>query len=146
MEHPSTSSPEQPRGIDRRALLRRTAVTGGALAWSTPLVQTVSSPAFAAGSPLCDTRVEADDCTFTYVPTVDCCECVEEHPDLSPAEALALCARLGRCTEDRVICGEEEEKPPPNPPSTPPSSPPPDHEVRGRQATTSVPTVIPAGT
>ncbi len=38
-------------GLDRRTLLRRSAVVGGALVWATPVVQSIASPAFAAGSP-----------------------------------------------------------------------------------------------
>ena len=43
-------SPE-PTGISRRDVLRRSAIVGGNLIWAVPLVQTVSSSAFAAGSP-----------------------------------------------------------------------------------------------
>ena len=126
----SMRSPEEPVGMDRRSLLRRGAVVGGAVAWSTPLVQTIASPAFAAGSPLCDTKVEADDCTFTYAASVDCCECVESHPGLSQQEALARCAREGRCIEDQVVCGEEEED---------------DDGEDDESIKPEVPTVIPAG-
>lgn len=38
-------------GLDRRDLIKRGAVVGGALVWSAPLVQTVASPALAATSP-----------------------------------------------------------------------------------------------
>jgi hypothetical protein len=123
---------------DRRAVLRRGAVLGAALAWSTPAVQSLASPAFAAGSPLCETRVEVDDCTLVYEQSPDCCACVESHPELPLAEALALCARAGTCIQSLEVCGEEEEKPPPDNP--PPSvNPPPG----GDQV--DVPTVIPAG-
>ena len=126
--------------LNRRSVLRRGAVLGGALAWSTPVVQSLASPAFAAGSPLCQVQVEVDDCTLTYEDRPDCCACVESHPELSLAEALALCAREGRCLKTLEVCGEEEGKPPPKspPPGQPPPPPP-----GGEQA--SVPTVIPAG-
>ena len=35
-------------GIDRRTLLKRSAVVGGTLVWAAPLVQTLAKPAFAA--------------------------------------------------------------------------------------------------
>ena len=41
-------------GFDRRTLLKRGAVVGGAAMWTTPLVQTLTAPAWAAGSPLAD--------------------------------------------------------------------------------------------
>src|SRR5687767_6787039 len=110
MEGSTSSGNDQPGGIDRRSLLRRSAVVSGVVVWTTPVVQTVMSPAFAAGSPLCEIKFEADNCTHTFVPTVDCCECVESHPNLSLQEALERCAREGRCQEDQVICGEEEER------------------------------------
>ena len=119
--------------VDRRRLLRTGAVAGSLL-WATPVVQSVASPAFAAGSPLCATRVEVGNCTITYVPTVDCCECVESHPELSLADALALCARQGVCAEDLVTCGEEEEEPPPD-----------ENDRDDRDDQGGVPTVIPAG-
>ncbi len=145
------------RTLDRRAVLRRGAVLGGAVAWTTPVVQSLASPAFATGSALCETRVETDDCTLEYQDSPDCCHCVKEHPGLPLAETLALCAQQGACVKTLEVCGEEEEKPPPHeppqhPPTTPPQSPPATPStVAGAQAsvpasvTASVPTVIPAG-
>lgn len=127
---PITGSPSEPTAIDRRSLLRRGAVAGGIAAWSTPLVQTVTSPAFAAGSPLCDTKVEVDDCVHTYVASVDCCECVEAHPNLSPAAALAACTGKGRCVEDTVVCGDQDKR---------------DDKDANQSLKPTVPTVIPAG-
>lgn len=37
-------------GLDRRAVLRRGAILGGALVWTVPAVQTLAGPAFAAGT------------------------------------------------------------------------------------------------
>lgn len=49
---PSESTWAVNLGISRRDLLRRGAVVGGALLWTTPMVQTLARPAFAAeGSP-----------------------------------------------------------------------------------------------
>lgn len=127
-----------PGELDRRAVLRRGAVLGGALMWSTPVVQSLASPAFAAGSPLCQTRVETEDCTLVYEDSPDCCACVESHPELSLADALALCARRGVCLQTVEVCGEEEEEPPPS--SPPPAAPPP-----GGEEEVQVPTVFPAG-
>ena len=39
-------------GFDRRTLLKRGAVVGGAAMWATPVVQSLAAPAWAAGSPL----------------------------------------------------------------------------------------------
>ena len=39
-------------GLDRRTMLKRSAVVGGALVWTTPVVQSLASPAFAATSPI----------------------------------------------------------------------------------------------
>ena len=39
-----------PRTLERRTVLRRAGVVVGATAWSTPVVQSISSPAFATGS------------------------------------------------------------------------------------------------
>lgn len=48
-------SEQQPQGVDRRTLLKRTALTGGAMVWTVPAVQSIVAPAFASstGSPLC---------------------------------------------------------------------------------------------
>lgn len=45
MEH------DDQQGMDRRDLIKRGAIVGGALVWTAPLVQTIASPAFAASSP-----------------------------------------------------------------------------------------------
>jgi hypothetical protein len=42
---------ETPADMDRRQLLRRGALLGGALAWTAPVVQSISPAAFADGSP-----------------------------------------------------------------------------------------------
>jgi len=44
-QHPG----DDPVGINRRTLLKRSAVVGGALVWAAPAVQTLAKPAFAAG-------------------------------------------------------------------------------------------------
>lgn len=120
--------------LDRRALLRRGAVLGGAVAWSTPMVQSLASPAFAAGSPLCRTRVETEDCTLVYEESPDCCACVEQHPELSLADALDLCAQQGACLQTLELCGDQDREPPPGPDGDGGS----DYDV-------DVPTVFPAG-
>jgi hypothetical protein len=43
---------EPSAGMDRRQLLRRGALLGGALAWTAPVVQSISPAAFADGSPI----------------------------------------------------------------------------------------------
>jgi hypothetical protein len=42
---------ETTEGLGRRDLLKRGAIVGGAVLWTTPVVQSLASPAFAAGSP-----------------------------------------------------------------------------------------------
>lgn len=54
-------------GISRRTLLRRGAVVGGALLWTTPIVQSIPHPAFAAGSPPPDGKA------ISYVAVVITC-------------------------------------------------------------------------
>lgn len=39
-------------GLDRRSLIKRSAVVGGALVWTTPVVQSIARPAFADTSPV----------------------------------------------------------------------------------------------
>lgn len=51
LEH--EESPAGDGGLDRRTLLKRSAVVGGAAVWATPVVQSLARPAFAAGSPVC---------------------------------------------------------------------------------------------
>lgn len=38
---------QSPEGLDRRTMLKRGAVVGGALVWATPVVQSLAGPAFA---------------------------------------------------------------------------------------------------
>lgn len=45
-------SVEETNGFDRRSLIKRAAVVGAATAWATPTVQSITAPAFAAGSPV----------------------------------------------------------------------------------------------
>ena len=43
---------QSPEGLDRRTMLKRGAIVGGALVWTTPIVQSIAAPAFAATSPV----------------------------------------------------------------------------------------------
>ncbi len=119
------------RAVDRRTVLRRAAVTGGAVVWTAPVVQSLASPAFAAGSPLCDVKVVVDNCVLTYQESPDCCQCIEDaaaaNPNISLADALAGCSVCGTPTK---VCGKQDRNPPP-----PERAP----------GTQGVPTVIPAG-
>ena len=45
-------TPEDEGGLSRRDMLRRSALVGGTVVWMAPAVQTLASPAFAAGSPV----------------------------------------------------------------------------------------------
>lgn len=51
-------------GLNRRDVLKRGAAVGGALVWTVPVVQSLASPAFAAGSSA------GDSCSFTLTVTV----------------------------------------------------------------------------
>jgi hypothetical protein len=50
MDNTPTLGEDPGGGLDRRALLRRGAILGGALVWTVPAVQTLAGPAFAAGT------------------------------------------------------------------------------------------------
>lgn len=69
-------------GIDRRTLIKRGAVVGGTLVWAAPVVQSLSAPAFAAGSPLRECQVETctSDGTTREIRLYDadpaCCDCL----------------------------------------------------------------------
>ena len=90
-------------GLDRRSVLRRGAVLGGALVWTVPAVQTIAGPAFAAGSPRCETsltgRLDGRCVTFTYNPTEQCCSCIgaTEGPTTPLPFAIMMCAGSGAC-------------------------------------------------
>lgn len=94
-------------GISRRTLIKRGAVVGGTLVWAAPVVQSLSAPAFAAGSPACSLAVTnnqtgdacqelgilipADDasnqgldCCSTYNP--DCTYVFTPHPSPEPCQ------------------------------------------------------------
>ena len=51
-------SEEVSEGLDRRDLLKRGAMVGGALVWTVPAVQTLAGPAFATTSPIGQPCVE----------------------------------------------------------------------------------------
>jgi hypothetical protein len=101
-------------GLDRRTVIRRGAILGGALVWTAPAVQTIAGPAFAAGTPcvpgitvFIDTdangRYDAgtDECIGTATFTngsaqgADCCECFESTG--ANAAALTVCLTNGQC-------------------------------------------------
>ena len=107
MEHTGKS---EDQGLDRRSVLRRGAVLGGALVWTAPAVQTIAGPAFASGSPRCTAEVEA---SYTYYEgrvkktgcvvyrfgdTTECCDCIEKLSALPLPVAILACAFGGKCT------------------------------------------------
>lgn len=71
-------------GISRRTLIKRSAVVGGTLVWATPVVQSLSAPAFAYGSPACivttrHTNRRRTICrTVVFESTAACCECIND--------------------------------------------------------------------
>lgn len=52
------TGPGDDQNFSRRDMLRRSALLGGAVVWTTPLIQTLSSPAFANGSPVQESPCE----------------------------------------------------------------------------------------
>lgn len=85
---------EGPGGLDRRTVLRRGAILGGALVWTVPAVQTLAGPAFAAGSPCIGKFQYSDDrgvCVkVQYLADNDCCDCIS-----TTAAALAASGPAG---------------------------------------------------
>lgn len=108
MELPeSAESAEGTPGLDRRNVLRRGAVLGGALVWTVPAVQTLSGAAFAAGSPLCSVEVRFIDAggvcqKVVFTPSASCCNCVAAQqgpPNNFPLPiAIAVCIANASCT------------------------------------------------
>jgi hypothetical protein len=101
---------ENEAGLDRRAVLRRGAILGGALMWTTPAVQTIAGPAFAAGTPRCSTRLEGEfrdkygnrQCVeVVYDPTESCCSCIATKTSAGKIlpVAIALCEATYMCVE-----------------------------------------------
>ena len=103
---PTRDGPDEEVGIDRRAVLRRGAVFGGALVWTTPVVQTIAGPAFAMGSPRCHAEVQAtyrqgrkEYCVvMRFSDDADCCDCIAENRGLPLPVAILGCAWSGKCT------------------------------------------------
>lgn len=110
MERPESVDPtETTSGIDRRNVLRRGAILGGALVWTVPAVQTLSGAAFAAGSPLCEVTLTGTfdppgplpKACYTIVanPTPACCQCVADQSATFPLPvAIGICIGTGACT------------------------------------------------
>ncbi len=110
----------EPAGMDRRTLIKRGAVVGGSLVWATPVVQSITRPAFAAESPAgCSARVELAttlngkttcSCTNFPVQPLSCCECIEAKLSLfggNAALATIVCfSTPGACdaTAPRETC------------------------------------------
>lgn len=69
------------RGMDRREFIRRSAIVGGTVAWMTPVIQSLTPPAYA--------HVVSD--AFT------CCQCVSNSTGLPtschPGETAVNCAK-----------------------------------------------------
>ena len=104
MERPeSADTAEATSGLDRRNVLRRGAILGGALVWTVPAVQTLSGAAFAAGSPLCDavlTFTAGGVCTkIVFIPDSQCCACVatQSGNGLPLPVAIGVCAANNSC-------------------------------------------------
>ncbi len=57
----------EPGGLNRRDMLRRSALVGGALIWTAPAVQTLAAPAFAAGSTTPGDQCDGHSGSISYV-------------------------------------------------------------------------------
>jgi hypothetical protein len=113
METPTRTTEQG--GPNRRDVLRRGAILGGALVWTTPIVQTLAGPAFAAGT-ACVEPVEVNtgppfnQCfIITFTTTPDCCACIAENSptqgsDLAAAFYCSSDAGSNRCTFDTGPC------------------------------------------
>jgi len=68
-------------GFSRRTMLKRSAVVGGAVIWATPVIQSLATPAYAAGSTCTGTVTVGTPgqpgcviiATLQFTP--DCCAC-----------------------------------------------------------------------
>jgi hypothetical protein len=75
---------EEQGGLDRRTVLRRGAILGGALVWTVPAVQTLAGPAFADGSACAPTFTVKNfpglpDGSVTFSGDADCCTCLVDN-------------------------------------------------------------------
>lgn len=89
-------------GISRRDLLRRGAVVGGTLLWATPVIQSITTPAYAQEvTPACHTCC----CCTKAIPTpLGLIRCFQDN--FSPATCAAVCAAGGAGVQD--FCGGRE--------------------------------------
>jgi hypothetical protein len=110
MESPPTNEHER-SGPNRRDVLRRGAILGGAMVWTVPAVQTFGGAAFAAtGTPPCtppQIQVNAfpgGPCIgqITLAATATCCDCIASFP--TPAIGALTCFFFGSCTGDIGPC------------------------------------------
>jgi hypothetical protein len=104
-------------GLDRRAVLRRGAILGGALVWTVPAVQTLAGPAFAAGTACVPDLVLSINGTCvnktTYTDAAgagSCCSCYTSTvsalgsvPGAGPI-AVVLCQLNGQCSATTSSC------------------------------------------
>ena len=60
---------EGPEGVSRRSMLKKSALVGGTMVWAAPVVQSITSPAFAQGTP--DTNGGTQDISFVAM-LLDC--------------------------------------------------------------------------
>lgn len=70
---------EQAGGLNRRSVLKRGAIVGGAMVWTVPAVQSLAGPAFAAGTPCVGgQRTYYGNVCFevTYRSDTTCCNCI----------------------------------------------------------------------
>jgi hypothetical protein len=108
MESPTNE--HERSGPNRRDVLRRGAILGGAMVWTVPVVQTFGGAAFAAtGTPPCSPdqitlgpQNGPCDFTITLAATAQCCDCIATYS--TPAIGALFCYFSNDCTGPQVAC------------------------------------------
>lgn len=95
----------QDGGLDRRSVLRRGAILGGAMVWTVPTVQSIAGAAYAAGT-TCTAEITynytergTSYCVnVKYIPDDPCCGCLASNGAATNLPiALGICAANGSC-------------------------------------------------
>lgn len=94
-EQSNTENPadELPHGLTRREALKKGALLGGALVWTTPAVQAIGiMPAHAQEvSPFCEVRISFGATEMCLRTTPDVCACIANCGPTPTGECVAAC-------------------------------------------------------
>lgn len=95
VERSNTEEPpdQSPHGLTRREALKKGALLGGALIWTTPAVQAIGIlPAQAQEvSPVCEIRITFGPLEICIKTTPDVCACIAECGPNPTADCVAAC-------------------------------------------------------